>query len=177
MFDLTQPGPSEQTSVSVQGVAICDRHATQIKHDFSVDHARKTVRSEVMYAVLGNNDQVRVGDAVAMNQVAHTLRGERRAHPATDALSDGHDVCRDRLGNIGEVVYVLVRDHETFARRGRLKRHERRDEFVAMDETGGRSARDDLTEDARHYLVSLSEEIQPSSKSEVRLRVQQRGSN
>ena len=109
----------------VQCLAVGRRYPAQIKHDLPVLDPGKAVRSQMIRALLWNDDEVCVGDAVPVNQVADALQGKRGAHSASDVLSDGNNVRRQGVGHVGEMVDVPVRNDETLAGRGWLDGHER----------------------------------------------------
>ena len=137
----------------VQGLSIGRRHAAHVEDDLPVRDTRKAVRSEVMRPLLRDDDEVGVCDAVPVYQVADALKRKDLAYAAADALSDGHDVRRQRVRQIGEMVDVTVRNDETFSGRGGLDGHEGRHELVAIDEARRRTLRHDLAEDARHFFI------------------------
>jgi len=136
--------------VIVQGLAIGCRYLAEIKDNLPVLDPCKAVGGEMMWTLLRDDNQVCVGDAVAVNQIADALKGKDAAHSATDALSDGYDVRRQRVRHISEMVNVTVRNDETLARRGWLEGHKRRHQFVAIDKAGRRTLRHDIAEDAGH---------------------------
>ena len=109
----------------VQRDTIGFRDATEIEDDSIVDNPREPIRGQMMRSLLRNNDEVRVGHAIPMNQVAYALEVERFPHPSAYRLCQGHDVGRDGIGKVREMVNVLIRDDDALARGSRVQRHER----------------------------------------------------
>ena len=93
-------------SVSVQTLSIRNWDATQVEHDLTLDDAGKTLRSEMVRALLGNDDQMGVRDSITVNDIAHSLERKHLTQPPADVLGEGHDLRRDRVGHIGEVIDV-----------------------------------------------------------------------
>jgi hypothetical protein len=161
---LRRLGLGQQTRVSIQRLSIRHRHSAEVENHLSIDDAREAVGSEMVRALLGYDDEMRVGDSVAVDQVADALHRKDGSHASANTLSDGHDVGRDRFGNIAEMVDVCVRDDEAFSRRRRLESHERRHELVPVDEAGWRALGDDLTEDARHGSSTSPQDRPPNER-------------
>ena len=101
-------------------------------------------------SLLRNNDQVSVRHTVPVNEITHSLEGKNLAHPAPDALRQDHDVFRDVVRKISEVIDMFPGDHEALARSRRLNAHERGNPIILIDEAGGDAVRHDFAEDARH---------------------------
>jgi hypothetical protein len=109
-------------------------------------------RRDVVRSVLGNDYQVCVRNAVAMDDHADALWIEDGAHSAADSLCNDHDVSSDAVIDIREMVDVLARDDGAFSGRERAQGHERQAEFIRVDETDRRAPGNDLAENARHRV-------------------------
>src|SRR4051812_48580813 len=105
----------------------------------------------MVLALLRNNDEVGVRDAIPVYQISNPLEGKHSSHSPTDGLRNGHDVRRDHVGHVSEMIDMRVGNDDALPCGRRLQSHESRDAFVAMDEARGRSFGDDFAEDARHY--------------------------
>lgn len=88
----------------IQRAPIGRGHAAQVKDDLIVNNARKAIGGKMVRALLWDDNEVRVSDAVAVNEITDAFQGEGRAHSAADALRDGHYVRRQWVGHVGEVV-------------------------------------------------------------------------
>jgi len=108
-----------------------------------------------MWPLLRHDDEVRMRDPVPMHEIADALRGKHRSHSAADTLGDGHDVLREKVWHIREVIDVLLGNDEALARCRRLQRHEGGDQVIVVDEACRRSPSDDVAEDAAHLARSV----------------------
>ena len=100
--------------------------------------------------LLRYNNEMCVADTIAMNEVADPLNSERFAHAPSEMLSDTHDVSCNSVGNVREMIDVLIWNYEAFPRGGRLQCHERRDLVIPVHEARWRIARDNLTKRTSH---------------------------
>ena len=139
----------------IERCSISNRDGAEIERDTAVSDVRESVRGQVMWPLLRHDDEVRMRDPVAMYEIADALRGEDRSHSAADTLGDGHDVLREKVWHIREVVDVLLGNDEALARCRRLQRHEGGDQVIVVDEACRRSTSDDVTEDAGHVARSV----------------------
>ena len=103
--------------------------------------------------LLRNDDEVRVRDPISMNQIANPFKREDFAHAAADLLCNRHDTSCYRIGNVGKMVDVLVRNDQALAWSSRLQCHERRDDVVTIDEACGLSSGNYLAKNAAHRGV------------------------
>ena len=101
-------------------------------------------------ALLRNDDEVGMRDAIPVYQISNPLEGKHSSHSPTDGLRNGHDVRRDRVGHVSEMIDMRVGNDDAFPCGRRLQSHEGRDTFVVMDEARRCSFRDDFAKDARH---------------------------
>jgi hypothetical protein len=127
--------------------------------DLTVFDPRIVRRGDVVRSVLGNDYQVCVRNAVAMNDHTDALGIEDGAHSAADSLCNDHDVCGDAFIDIREMVDVFARDDGAFSGGERAKRHERQTEFIRVDETDRRASGNDLAEYARHRIARFGVSI------------------
>jgi hypothetical protein len=141
--------------VLVQRLPICDWYAAQVEHDAAVDHPREAIGCEMIRPLLGNDDEVCVRNTVSMDQVAHPLKRENLSHATTDPLGTRHDAGCYRIGDVREMIDVLVGNDETLAWSSGLECHERRDDVVTIDETCGLSSGDYLAENTAHRRTVL----------------------
>jgi hypothetical protein len=101
-------------------------------------------------ALLRNDDDVGMRDAIPVYQISNPLEGKHSSHSPTDGLCNGHDVRRDRVGHVSEMIDMRVGNDNAFPCGRRLQSHEGRDTFVVVHEARRCSFRDDFAEDARH---------------------------
>jgi hypothetical protein len=102
--------------VLVERGALCEWKVFGTVRDLTFFDPRIVRRRDVVWSVLGNDYQVCVWNAVAMNDHADALRIEDGAHSAADSLCNHHDVGSDAVIDIGEMVDVLARDDGAFSR-------------------------------------------------------------
>ena len=150
------PGLREQTGVSIQDDAICNRHTSDIEDNLAVNGKSEAIGGEMVWALLRHDDEVSVSNAVAVHEVPDTLEREGGPHPPSDSLRHGHDARGDMIGAASEIVNLCIRNDEAFTGRSRLQGHKGRDKLVAIYEAGGCAFRNDLAEDAGHGITRES---------------------
>jgi hypothetical protein len=136
----------------VQDIPRHGRDCGHVKDDAAVLDVGKALRGYVMGPVLGNDDEMRMRNAEPVDYKAYPVRSEDLSHATADTLCDDHDVRRELIAHVGEVIDVGFGDHEALARCGRLNRHEREHIRIRVDHTRRRIACDDLTEWTAHAL-------------------------
>jgi hypothetical protein len=100
--------------------------------------------------LLRYDNEMCVTDTIAMNEVANPLDSERFPHAPSEMLSDAHDLGCNSVGNVREMIDMLIWNYETFAWGGRLQGHEGRYLIIPVHEARWRIARDNLTKRASH---------------------------
>ena len=139
----------------VQRLPICDWYAAQVEHNAAVDHPGESIGCEMIRPLLGNDDEVCVCNTISMNQVAHPLKRENLSHATADPLRNRHDAGCYRIGDIREMIDVLVGNDQALTWSSWLQGHERRGGVVTIDETRGLSSGDYLAENAAHRRAVL----------------------
>jgi hypothetical protein len=134
---VRQHGLREQPSMCIERDPVGRRNGSHIEHDPAIANMSKSIRSEVMRPLLRDDDEVRMCDAVAVDQIADTLEREHVPHLTADALRNKHDALSYVVSDIREMIDVGFGNHDTLARCGRLDGHERNHAVVLVDETGG----------------------------------------
>ena len=104
----------------------------------------------MMRALLRHDYKMGMWNTVAMHEIADSLQGKDFAHATTQPLGEPHNIRREAVRDIGEVIDVFIRNHDAFARCRWSQSHERRHAIVSVDEARRRAARDNFAEDARH---------------------------
>jgi hypothetical protein len=146
----------------IQRRAISNRYAAHLERDPTIDDASEPVGRQVVGTLLRHDDQMSVGDAVAVDQKTDALERKSGAHAAADALGDDHDSLREVVGDVGEVIDVRLGDYEAFAGGGRAQCHERGDGVVFVDDASWGLTGDDFAENTGHVAVQTSE-IRPAA--------------
>jgi hypothetical protein len=100
--------------------------------------------------VQGQHDQVRVRHTKAVHDHAHSFGFGEVAQHAREALTDDHDVGRQIVRQVAEVIDVLFRDDEQLAFTHGADVQESQDVIVLVNATGGSLPAHDFAEDAAH---------------------------
>jgi hypothetical protein len=103
-----------------------------------------------MRPVLGDDDEVGMGNAEPVDYEAHAVRSEDLSHASPNTLCDDHNVRRHPIAYIGEVVNVSFGNHEALASCGGVNGHECEDICILVDHTGRRIACNDLAKWTAH---------------------------
>ena len=143
----------------IQRATVCDRDASHVKGYFAVGNTSEAIGSQVMRALLRNNNEVCMRNAVSVDEVADAFQWKNLTHAAADPLGESHDALGNWIGHVGEVIAVRVGDHKALARRGRLECHEGRDHRVVVDEAGGSSTGHDVAENTGHCLFTNARQL------------------
>ena len=96
--------------------------------------------------MLGNHDQVGMGNAEPVHHQSDAQGFQRLPDGTRKALRQRHDVDRQRVRNIAEVVDVLFRDQHQLAGVDRADAHEAEARLVLVDPAARGPFGDDLAE-------------------------------
>ncbi len=140
----------QQASVFVEDVAFRGGDMRNSKDYLSVLDPGKTSRGDIIRTVLGDENQVRMGDAISMYDHSDPLGLKHLPHTAPDVLRHTHDSLGGSIVDVSKMVDMSERNNGALARRGGMDCHERDDEVVPIDSTGGRSPFNDLAEHTSH---------------------------
>ena len=136
----------------IEDCTLGHRNPAYVEDDLTVNDSGEPIGREVVGALLWHNDEVRVSNPIAVNEIADTLTFKVILHPAAYPLCHEHDALSDIVRQVGEVIDVSPRDDEAFAGCGWLQRHECRYDVVVVHEARGSLVREDLAEDTVHDL-------------------------
>jgi hypothetical protein len=140
---------SQQCGHAIQLFPRRQRNMLVSKDDLPRLLHRKMFARNVVSVMARENEQVRMGHAIARHYIAHSAWMELRTNPSTQLLSQLHDPCGQLIVDIHEVVDMAFGDQKAFARMYGFMIHEAQDGLIFIKRTCGCRPGDDLTKNAR----------------------------
>jgi hypothetical protein len=103
----------------VKDCAVGNRYVPTTEDHFAVLDTGEPAGSDVVRAMLGNYNEMCVGDAEAVYDEPHALWLEDLPHPPSETLCNNHYPRSKLVFQISEVIHMDLRDDKTLARSSR----------------------------------------------------------
>jgi hypothetical protein len=121
--------------------------------DTTIFDVSVTSRRDIVCPILGNQDKMRMGHSVAVDDHSHSFRPEDLSHAPSDSLGRNHDPSGCAIIQVREVIDVPPRNDEAFSSGEWTKGHERHNGIVLKYDARWRLTGRDVAEHAGHASV------------------------